>query len=61
MTGPINYSNHSTESKVLRMRQFVDARGGISAAEFARGIGVDKNVFYKWCREFGVKLKRGRR
>lgn len=58
MTGPISYSKYSTESKVLRMRQFVDASGGISAAEFARNIGVDKSVFYNWCREYGVKLTR---
>lgn len=61
MTGPGNYTRQVWKSKEMRVKQYMAARkaSNTSAADFARGIGVDKNMFYKWCRESGIKLKRG--
>jgi hypothetical protein len=61
MTGPGSYNKDFTKSKVVRIRQFVDTSPPISAKEFAKSIGVDSGMFYKWCEEYGIKFtRRGR-
>lgn len=60
MTGPGSYNRLVEQERGSRVEQFKSVRGTTTAADFARSIGVDKNVFYKWCREFGIKLRKGR-
>lgn len=59
MTGVSSYRVFTDEAKRFRVKQFERAHRspGVSATEFAKDIGVDKARFYRWCREFGVKLK----
>lgn len=59
MTGPGSYNKFTKEVRRLRVKQFKSAHKamGTSGTEFAKSIGTDQDSLYKWCREFGVKVK----